>query len=62
LLISWLLWRAWERERARADALTERLIARDEVLVPLLKDHADTLERMSLLLDRQASSNQAGGR
>ena len=62
LVICWILWKALEKERARNDELVERMIAREGVLVPLLKDTGDALMRTSILMDRQASSNQAGGR
>jgi hypothetical protein len=60
IVICWILWRALEKERKRNDDLVERMIAREGVLVPLLKDTGDALMRTSILMDRQASSNQAG--
>ncbi len=62
IVVSWVLWKAWAAERLRNTELTERLLAERTDLVPLLKDTSNVLMRATVLLERQVSSNQAGGR
>lgn len=62
LVVCWILWKAWAAERTRNQELTERLLAERTELLPLLRDTSNVLMRASVLLERQVSSNQAGGR